>query len=250
MKKILALIYTAFLFSCLSPTTDENNSNSQNSASAGAFKKGKDTRPSCIIFYTNLNNNLLDEESGNVGTMYSGKFDSSLFEYGVRKSDSSRGKFLIRYPNSDSLSRTPGTLEALVKYDGVVSSYSHIIDKSWQYSLSVHNGKLAAWTGSSWWYTNVKVPIGQWTYIALTWVDTHLVMYMNGEPLAFLPYAGITHPEYSTELPFGIGNVAIDGMDYPFNGTIDEIRVSRCNTSARDIQNTWRDIRKELKKDR
>lgn len=121
-----------------------------------------------ILCLADFNGNIVNRVTGTSGTIQAGSFVPALFGSGVHLQPPMSQKFLVDFPRTEALSLQSGTLEALVRYDSVQEGFSHIIDKSWQYSVSAYNGKLAAWFGSSWWYTDIDLPVGKWSYVAVT----------------------------------------------------------------------------------
>ena len=137
-------------------------------------------------------------------------------------------------------------MEALVRSDAAQPGFAHIVEKAWQYAISVHDGKLAVDFGTAWWYSDVSLPVGRWSYVAATYDGTDLVLYLNGEEVASVPYSGYKSYEYSTGYGLGIGNSSSPEFNIPFRGTIDAARVSRVIRSVEEIAAAWRDIARKL----
>jgi len=198
------------------------------------------------VFLADFDCTLVNRVSEAQGSMQAGAFAPALFGSGVHMQvdppTDPGGKFLVAFPNTPALSLRSGTLEALVRYDAVQPGFSHIIDKSWQYGVSAFDGKLAAWFGSAWWYTDVALPVGEWSYVAVTFDRETLKMYLNGNLAASTAYSGTGNPEYSAAFDLGIGNADADGFNIPFNGTVDAVRLSRSVRSDGQIAEAWEAI--------
>ncbi|MBW8886914.1 MAG: LamG domain-containing protein [Fibrobacteres bacterium] len=191
------------------------------------------------VFLADFDCTLVNRVTEAQGSMQAGAFVPALFGSGVHLQADAGQKFLVAFPNTPALSLRSGTLEALVRYDAVQPGFSHFIDKSWQYGVSAFDGKLAAWFGSTWWYTDVALPVGEWSYVAVTFDGQTLKMYLNGGLAASTAYSGTGNPEYSSVFDLGIGNADDAGFNIPFKGTVDAVRLSRPVRTADQIAEAW-----------
>jgi hypothetical protein len=199
-------------------------------------------------FLCDFDKSALDRASGNTGALRSGEYRPALFGSGAHPAAVS-GKYLVEFPNVPGYSLTSGiqgSLEALIWYDGVQPGFAHIVEKAWQYSISVYNGKLAADFGTTWWYSNVSLPAGRWSYVAAAFDGATLNLYLNGVCVASAPYAGYRSSQYSTAYNLGIGNSSSPQYNIPFRGTVDAARVSRVVRTAAEVAAAWEGIAKKL----
>lgn len=202
------------------------------------------TADSGTVFLADFNNNLKDFITGDSGSLIAAKFVPSLFHEGVQYGDSlSTMKSIYRFPATQFLSLTTGTLEAICYAKSVSSDYMHIIDKSWLYGITVYNGSLAVNFGSGWWYSGIAIRINQWNYVCGSYDGTTIRLYVNGECVAHALYTGFSG-DSSYEL--GIGNAAAGSHDVPFKGIIDEIRISKIVRSDSEIATRWAAIGKKI----
>jgi hypothetical protein len=133
-------------------------------------------------------------------------------------------------------------MEAICRVGNVSSDYMHIIDKSWQYGITVFNGQLAVNFGSGWWYSGVPVSVNQWTYVCGSFDGSTICLYVNGVCAAHASYSGFNG---DSSYDLGIGNAAADSHNVPFQGIIDEIRISKSVRSAAEIALTWSAIKEK-----
>ncbi len=184
------------------------------------------TQESGVVFLSDFNGNTLNRVTGAAGTLQGGQYFPTPLDSGIARKAGATVRFAVVYPRSDSLALHTGTLEALARYDSIQSGYSHLIDKSWQYAISAYNGKLAAWFGTSWWVTDVSMPVGKWAYVATTFDGDSLKIYLDGNLAASRAYSGTGNPSYTLTYDLAIGNTGEASSNFPFNGTIDAARIS------------------------
>jgi hypothetical protein len=211
---------------------------------AGPFRLDAGT-----AFLCDFDKNALDQATGATGTLRSGEYRPGLFGFGIHPATNAYGKYVATFPNVPGYSLASGiqgSLEALVWYDGMQSGFAHIIDKAWQYAFSAYNGKLAADFGTTWWYSNVSLPVGRWSYVAATFDGATLNLYLNGTRVASTPYAGYRSSQYSTAYDLGIGNSASPAYNIPFRGTFDAARISRVVRTDEEIAAAWQAIAGKL----
>jgi hypothetical protein len=204
---------------------------------------------SATVFLGDFDGNTVNSVTGTSGTLSSGAFTPALFGSGVHPSASGSGKYSVIYPNTPAFSlrsEIEGSLEALVRYDGVQPGFAHIVEKAWQYGITAYGGKLAADFGTTWWYSDVALPVGRWSYVAATFDGTKVKLYLNGDLAASAPYAGYKSYEYGTGYGLAIGNSSSSGFDLPFSGTVDAARVSRVVRGPEEIAAVWRTVAKRL----
>jgi hypothetical protein len=216
-------------------------------------RPGPDAGPfapdSGTVFLGDFDQNTLNRVTGKSGTLFSGGFAPARFGSGVRPAAAGNGKYYVDYPNTPDFSLRngiEGSLEALVWYDGLQPGFAHIVEKAWQYAISAHDGRLAADFGTDWWYSDVALPIGRWSYVAATYDGATLKLYLNGEPVASAPYPGYRSARYSNGYDLAIGNSSSDEYDIPFQGTVDAARVSRVVRTPAEIAAVWKGIAKRL----
>ena len=96
------------------------------------------------------------------------------------------------------------------------------------------NNKLTFWGGCQDHVSNMTVPIGKWTYVAVTYDGNGSgVLYMNGQSEAF--YLGALNTQASR---FFVGHETSDnGLTYgtQFLGSVDEVKVYNKSLSAAEI---------------
>jgi len=102
--------------------------------------------------------------------------------------------------------------------------------------------EFAFYDGSSWfeYTTDTELPLNEWTYVAVTYTSgSDAKFYFNGSSVSAAQTAGSSDPEMPTDnaVPVYIGSYAQGYMytpaDYrPFDGTIDEARISDTARSA------------------
>jgi hypothetical protein len=243
MKKALLCLVPALLLGCF--PVEPNPPDPVPGNASGPFQSDDGT-----VFLADFDSNAVNRVTAAPGTLYWGVYEASPFGFGVRPNPAAEGKYRVEYPNSAAFNSLPsgvqGTLEALVRYDAAQPGFAHIVEKAWQYAISAYNGKLAVSFGTDWWYSEVSLPVGRWSYVAASFDGTDLILYLNGEEVASTPYSGFKSYEYSTGYDLGIGNSSSSDFDIPFQGTIDAARVSRVVRAPGEIAASWQAIAKKL----
>ncbi|RMF55934.1 hypothetical protein D6745_00810 [Candidatus Woesearchaeota archaeon] len=152
----------------------------------------------------------------------------------------------VRVPDSASLSSPSAnskiTVEAWVKPDaGLLNVYARVIASHWTASgsescssgdaanawvLEAHNdGFYHAIIGNGAGSyvdlpSNTQLQEGVWQHVAFTWNGTNVVLYVNGQPDASIPYsAGMV----DSDCPVQIGKT--DQLTYTWKGFIDEVKI-------------------------
>ena len=197
---------------------------------SGPFLKDSST-----VFLANFNFNLTDFVSGDSAVTAGEGFGFALFRKSLQLDSTYIGKAICRFPNSPKISLSgTGSIEALVRANKISGGFMHIVDKSWQYGLTVYNGKIAVDFGTKWWFSSVSMPVNQWVYLGGTYDGKTIRLFMNGvqvDSAAYIRDAG------STGYNLGIGNADDNGFDIPFRGNIDEVRISN---TARTPSEFWK----------
>ena len=214
------------------------NGTVQDDSVGSPFKKTDGT-----VFLADFNENAFNKISNTYGTIDQCVYDKGLF--GSALVPSGTGKPICRFTGSSSLSLKQGSMEALVYCDNLSSDYNHIIDKSWQYVLSVYNGNIACYFGGGWWYTNVKFQTSQWNYLCATFDGNKMRLFVNGLRSDSCAYAGNGG---DSTYNLGIGNADASTHNVPFRGKIDAIRICNRALSSDEINSTWQGIETVLKK--
>jgi hypothetical protein len=229
LTKIASLCALIGIFGCVSNEEKE---------SAAPFKKDAGT-----VFLADFNGNLIDQVSGVNGKVTAGTFSESVFGKSIRFAppiDSTPG-FL--FPNSSALSVDPNSIEVLVYTEGNSTGFMHLVDKSWQYGLSIHNGKVAVDFGTTWWHSKYAIPSEKWTYLCGSFDGETIRLFANGSLVDSSAYAR-KNGDASWDL--GIGNASDSFFYAPFIGRIDEVRISQKVRSATEIFATWKAIEKKI----
>ncbi len=198
------------------------------------------------VFLAGFNGKAVNDVTGDTGSVKLVSYPDAVFGKGLRMETDSGGKALCLFRNSAPLSLATGTLEALVRSDSAASGFNHILDKSWQYGISNHNGFLAVHFGGGldgWWYPTVPLPKGKWTYLAVAFDGATLSLYVNGALAASTPNTGGLG---STAYDVGIGNASDPGFDIPFMGIIDEMRLSKVVRTGAEITKAWKGMEKKI----
>jgi hypothetical protein len=215
-----------------------NDGGEDTAAAASPF-----TRDSSTIFLADFNDNLLDRVSGKSGTLAGGKFAAGVYGKSLEFDSARIPKPILRFPDSPLLSVDSGSIEALVNLQGTSPGFMHILDKSWQYGLTVYNGKVAVVFGQTWWYSTYPMPMEKWTYLCGSYDGSTIRLFANGLAVDSAAY----HPvQADPSWGLGIGNAFDDGFNIPFLGKIDEIRVSKKSRPAAEISRNWNAIEKAL----
>jgi len=237
MKKILLCLAPALLLACSSKIVDPIDE-------AGPFAVDSGT-----VLLANFNGDSVNSVTGRTGVLRTAGFAPALFGSGVSMQAGAAGKYWVDFPDTEAFSLRlgiEGSLEALVWADSAQPGYAHIIEKAWQYSISVHDGKLAAFFGTTWWYSQIDLPLGKWSYAAATYDGLTLCLYLNGELVASTPYAGERDSDYTTKYDLAVGNSSSDAYNVPFKGIIDAARVSRTVRSSAEVAAVWAAIAKRI----
>jgi len=126
------------------------------------------------------------------------------------------------------------TMEAWV-YPTGTGAYIIIVNKENSYEYALHNGVLMyaiaapTWT---WWGTG-SVPLNEWSHVAVTYDGAETTGWINGEKAHTAKVnSGNINP---TNEPFNIGWRPFD-TNYPFNGIIDEVRISKAVRYTKDFK--------------
>jgi arabinan endo-1,5-alpha-L-arabinosidase len=84
------------------------------------------------------------------------------------------------------------------------------------------NGNTMVWSGTSWFDadTGTKIPAGQWSHLALSNEDGHLVVWVDGRKV--VDRAGFPDVFTTTTGTFSLG---VNWWDAPFRGQLDDLRV-------------------------
>ena len=196
-----------------------------------------------MVFDATTNNN--DGTFQYSPTWTTGQFDNGLnFSGGAQFSGSTDG---INIPHSSSLDLTGNlTIEAWVKPDkSPASSYLCIVDKyygstsvSMGYTFYIVVGKLrfSIYSGSNGnkdGLGNMDLRDNKWHFVAATFNGTHISMYVDGKLDSATEWS---YPPASTTNPLGIGKRLSGWGGYlPFDGVIDEIRISNIPRSHLEI---------------
>ena len=120
------------------------------------------------------------------------------------------------------------TLEAWICPENFSTTYQRIITKYWQYYLSLSEGyvyfQLTRGFHSPIIVSREKVPLGQWTHVAVTWDSEEISLYINSKLEAFSPSTGSVVRRSN---PVYVGSS--EGEDLNFDGKIDEVKIyDRC----------------------
>ncbi|NLP03824.1 MAG: LamG domain-containing protein [Fibrobacter sp.] len=107
--------------------------------------------------------------------------------------------------------------------NGLTERIHHIIDKPYNYGLTVFEGKIAAFFyGSYIWQSKVSLDEREWTYICVTCNGDTIRLYINGLPADSAKYSkGTKNNSYD----LGIGNSPLATHNVPFCGKIDMVRI-------------------------
>ena len=196
------------------------------------------------VFLADFNGTAVNAVTGDTGKVTQAAYPKSLFGKGLQLKADGLAKPICLFENKEPLSVTlKGSMEALVRNDAPASGFNHIIDKSWLYGLSNYNGNLAVHFGGGlhgWWYTDAALPLGKWTYIAVTLDGPALKLYVNGALAQSTDYAQGSN---STAYDLGIGNASDAGFNIPFTGIIDEVRLSKVARTPAEIAKAWKGIK-------
>jgi hypothetical protein len=239
MEKALLCLASALLLACSAKVLKNP-----------AEPEGPFAADSGTAFMADFNRVSVNTVTGSAGTVQAGLFTPALFGSGVRMQVGAAGKYLIDFPNTEELSLrsgTEGSLEGLIWTDSTQPGFAHVIEKAWQYSLSIHDGKLAASFGTVWWYSQVSIPTGKWSYVAATFDGHTLSLYLNGVWAESAPYTGERGSGYSTEYDLALGNSSTSAYNIPFKGIIDAARVSRVVRTPAEIAAVWAGIAKKIR---
>ncbi len=92
---------------------------------------------------------------------------------------------------------------------------------------------IGARTGIGWaaGQTNVKANLGEWNYLVASWNGSIVKIYINGEYNK--QYSLATYSNLTTPTRIGASS---DGLNYRFNGLIDEVRIYTAALPAAEIQ--------------
>lgn len=195
------------------------------------------------VFLADFNGNLIDQVSGVNGKVTAGTFSESVFDKSIRFAPSLDSRPGFRFPNSAAISVDPNSIEALVYTEGTSTGFMHIVDKSWQYGLSIHDGKVAVDFGTTWWYSDYSMPSGKWTYLCGSFDGEKIRLFVNGSLVDSSAYARV-NGDASWDL--AIGNASDSSFKSLFIGRIDEVRISETVRSAPEILETWKAIEKKI----
>lgn len=205
--------------------------------SEGGESQALFTSDSSTVFLANFDFNLKDLISNMEGLNSGYKFGEGLFGSSIQNDSLSFEKSICRFSMTEKQSLTGnGSIEALVKVNKVSNGFMHIVDKSWQYGLTVYNGKLAVDFGTNWWYSSISVPIKKWSYIATTYNGSTLKLYLDGQLVDSTTYV---RTPGSSAYGIGIGNAFDNNFNIPFSGSIDEVRISNIARSASEVTSNW-----------
>jgi len=126
------------------------------------------------------------------------------------------------------------TMESWV-YPMGTGAYIIIVNKENSYECALHDGVLMfaiaapAW---KWWGTG-NVPLNKWSHIAVTYDGKETTGWINGKKAhTAKENSGNINP---TNEPFNIGWRPFD-THYPFNGIIDEVRISKTVRYTKDFE--------------
>lgn len=134
-------------------------------------------------------------------------------------------------------------LVKLVKANGISDGFMHIVDKSWQYGLTIKGGKVAVEFGTTWWYTDHPMPHEKWTYLCGTFDGEFIRLFADG---ILVDSSSYTPGEADASWGIAIGNAYDNDFNVPFIGSIDEIRISKTVRSASEIHADWKAIEKKI----
>ncbi|OGI11652.1 hypothetical protein A3K64_00865 [Candidatus Micrarchaeota archaeon RBG_16_36_9] len=194
--------------------------------------------------------------NGNDGTFYGETFNDGISYSGSTSTDlhtdsgyfDSAIKFdgvndRINVTDSDALEPPNITIELWIyptTYPGIVALVTKRIAGGTGYFLFRHttgNQIVFDWGGSSSpnrWSTGYNPPLNTWTHLAVTRNSTHRVFYVNGTLYLSTTDTGTPSNIASTaNLTIGYDSSA---NQYPFNGTIDEVRIYNRSLSQAEIQ--------------
>ncbi|MFO8050506.1 MAG: right-handed parallel beta-helix repeat-containing protein [Thermoplasmatota archaeon] len=184
------------------------------------------------------NNN--DGVLANNPTWIQGKWGNALNFNGIDQ--------YVSVPDSPSLDIT-GTelsIETWIRVDqGVLGGNRVITSKEGSYKIGLNSDRYVMWginTASSdgnWTTTDVRIPIGEWTYLSLIYNGVTVRIYTNAQEQYSLVYSGdvVTSGEV-----LGIGGTYSPGVgDFTdiFLGKIDEVRISDVARTLVEMQNTY-----------
>ncbi|MBS3091769.1 LamG domain-containing protein [Candidatus Pacearchaeota archaeon] len=181
-----------------------------------------------LVAHYKFDSDFSDSSSSSLGSSAS---NTQLVSSGkVNGAASFNGNAQISVVENSALDLTnKGTITAWINGNLFSTSYNHIADKLYSYTLSIQNGRPACALGNSWKVSQTILNTGQWYYITCTDDGNNTKIYINGALDSTFTDAG-SNPQRDGGFYIGSGR-----NFYYFDGLLDELRVYKKALSPDEI---------------